>query len=100
MRRDLITTTRPRERLPGLFFWPSKRRSRGLQEEAPMSADHRQLGRELGLFRTDQLVGAGLPLWLPDGAIVRSGLERLPPPEAVRGRGQPVYTPVLAKREL
>jgi len=36
-----------------------------------MSTDHRQLGRELGLFRTDPLVGAGLPLWLPDGAIVR-----------------------------
>ena len=34
-----------------------------------MSTDHRQLGRELGLFRTDPLVGAGLPLWLPDGAI-------------------------------
>ncbi|HEX9527872.1 MAG TPA: threonine--tRNA ligase [Streptosporangiaceae bacterium] len=65
-----------------------------------MSADHRQLGRELGLFRTDQLVGAGLPLWLPDGAIVRSELERLAAEEAIRGGCQRVYTPVLAKREL
>src|SRR5260370_1768408 len=100
MRRDLITTTRPGARLRGLFFWQSKRRARGLQEEAPMSADHRQLGRELGLFRTDQLVGAGLPLWLPDGAIVRSELERLAAEEAIRGGCQRVYTPVLAKREL
>jgi threonyl-tRNA synthetase len=65
-----------------------------------MSADHRQLGRELGLFRTDPLVGAGLPLWLPDGAVVRSELERLAAEEAISGGGQRVYTPVLAKREL
>jgi threonyl-tRNA synthetase len=65
-----------------------------------MSTDHRQLGRELGLFRTDPLVGAGLPLWLPDGAIVRGELERLAAEEAVNGGCQRVYTPVLAKREL
>jgi threonyl-tRNA synthetase len=65
-----------------------------------MHADHRQLGRELGLFRTDPLVGAGLPLWLPDGAIVRSELERLAAEEAVKSGCQRVYTPVLAKREL
>jgi threonyl-tRNA synthetase len=67
-----------------------------LPKEAPMSTDHRQLG----LFRTDPLVGAGLPLWLPDGAIVRGELERLAAEEAVSGGGQRVYTPVLAKREL
>ena len=33
--------------------------------------DHRKLGRELGLFDTDPLIGAGLPYWLPDGAVVR-----------------------------
>jgi threonyl-tRNA synthetase len=65
-----------------------------------MHADHRQLGRELGLFRTDPLVGAGLPLWLPDGAIVRSELERLAAEEGIKGGCQRVYTPVLAKREL
>jgi len=65
-----------------------------------MHTDHRQLGRELGFFRTDPLVGAGLPLWLPDGAIVRSELEKLAAEEAVKGGCQRVYTPVLAKREL
>jgi threonyl-tRNA synthetase len=62
--------------------------------------DHRRLGRELGLFRTDPLVGAGLPLWLPAGAVIRSELERLAAEEAARGGCQRVYTPVLAKREL
>ena len=33
--------------------------------------DHRKLGRELGLFDTDPLIGAGLPYWLPAGAAVR-----------------------------
>jgi len=65
-----------------------------------MSRDHRQLGRELGLFRTEPLVGAGLPLWLPDGAVIRCELERLAAEEAIRDGCQRVYTPVLAKREL
>jgi len=63
-------------------------------------ADHRRLGRELKLFTTEPLVGAGLPLWLPDGAVIRAELERLAAEEAIRGGCQPVYTPVLAKRAL
>jgi threonyl-tRNA synthetase len=65
-----------------------------------MPTDHRRLGRELRLFDTDPLVGAGLPLWLPDGAVIRAELERLAAEEAVRGGCQRVYTPVLGKREL
>ena len=62
--------------------------------------DHRRLGRGLGLFDTDPLIGAGLPYWLPDGAAVRHTLE-----EYVRGLErdagyQHVYSPVLGKREL
>src|ERR1700691_5599287 len=62
--------------------------------------DHRRLGRELGLFATDPLAGAGLPLWLPDGSVIRAELERLAAEEAIRGGCQRVYTPVLAKRAL
>ncbi|MEU3337171.1 threonine--tRNA ligase [Streptomyces sp. NPDC006668] len=62
--------------------------------------DHRRLGRELALFDTDPLIGAGLPYWLPDGATVRHVLE-----EYVRGLERAagyrhVYSPVLGKREL
>ncbi len=66
----------------------------------PAPADHRRLGRELGLFATDPLVGAGLPLWLPDGAVIRAELEKLAAEEAIRGGCQRVFTPVLAKRAL
>lgn len=65
-----------------------------------MDHDHHRLGRELGLFATEPLVGAGLPLWLPDGAVIRAEIERLAAEQAARGGCQRVYTPVLAKREL
>ncbi|MGW0331653.1 threonine--tRNA ligase [Streptomyces sp. NPDC003011] len=62
--------------------------------------DHRRLGRELGLFDTDPLMGAGLPYWLPDGAVVRQVLEEYVR-EAERAAGyRHVYSPVLGKREL
>jgi threonyl-tRNA synthetase len=62
--------------------------------------DHRRLGRQLNLFESHELVGAGLPLWLPDGAVVREELERFVV-ELERGAGyQRVFSPVLGKREL
>jgi threonyl-tRNA synthetase len=62
--------------------------------------DHRRLGRELDLFDTDPLMGAGLPYWLPDGAVVRHTLEEYVR-EAERAAGyRHVYSPVLGKREL
>ncbi|MFF7161362.1 threonine--tRNA ligase [Streptomyces sp. NPDC008086] len=65
-----------------------------------MLHDHRRLGRELDLFDTDPLIGAGLPYWLPDGAVVRHTLEEYIR-EAEREAGyRHVYSPVLGKREL
>ncbi|MGC4852053.1 aminoacyl--tRNA ligase-related protein [Micromonospora sp. DT4] len=37
--------------------------------------DHRRLGRELDLFVSDPLAGAGLPIWLPAGAAARHAVE-------------------------
>ena len=66
----------------------------------PRQLDHRDINRDLAVFTTDALVGAGLPLWLPAGAIVRRELE-LFAAEIARGDGcVPVYSPVLAKRAL
>ncbi|WP_448062647.1 threonine--tRNA ligase [Cellulomonas hominis] len=62
--------------------------------------DHHVLGRELGLYDTDPLLGPGLPLLPPAGAAVRHALEEYVR-EAERLAGyQHVYSPVLAKREL
>jgi threonyl-tRNA synthetase len=62
--------------------------------------DHRRLGRQLGIFATDEACGAGLPLWLPAGAVVRAEIERfIVDLERVYGY-QHVYTPEMAKRQL
>ena len=70
------------------------------EHDHELAADHRRIGRDLDLFVSDPLAGPGLPLWLPDGAVVRSELERLVAEESARGGCDRVYTPVLAKREL
>jgi threonyl-tRNA synthetase len=62
--------------------------------------DHRRLGRELDLFDTDPLIGAGLPYWRPDGATVRHALEEYIRDTERRAGYQHVYSPVLGKREL
>ncbi|MFF4752490.1 threonine--tRNA ligase [Streptomyces sp. NPDC002514] len=69
------------------------------QEETTMH-DHRRLGRELELFDTDPLMGAGLPYWLPDGAVVRHTLEEYVRDAERRAGYRHVYSPVLGKREL
>ena len=62
--------------------------------------DHRKLGRELELFHTDPLVGAGLPIWLPAGAAARHAIEEYVREVERRAGYQHVYSPPLAKREM
>jgi len=62
--------------------------------------DHRQLGRELDLFDSDPLVGAGLPLWLPDGAAARHAVEEYLHESERRAGYRHVYSPPLGRREL
>ncbi|MCA5893450.1 threonine--tRNA ligase [Isoptericola sp. NEAU-Y5] len=68
--------------------------------QGPAPVDHRDLGRDMGIFATSPLVGPGLPLWQPAGAVVRRELERLAEDVALAGGSEPVYTPVLGKRSL
>ncbi|MGF0116575.1 aminoacyl--tRNA ligase-related protein [Promicromonospora sp. Marseille-Q5078] len=66
----------------------------------PAALDHRDLAAAMGIFTTSPLVGPGLPLWQPAGAVVRRELERLAEDVALAGGCEPVYTPVLGKRSL
>ena len=70
-----------------------------MQEEAE-KRDHRKLGKELGLFTFSNLVGSGLPLWTPKGAVIRRELEKFIVEEETRRGYQHVYTPDIAKIEL
>lgn len=62
-----------------------------------MPLDHRELRRDLGVYATDPLAGSGLPLWLPDGAIIRNELQRLAKDLARADGCVDVYSPVLGK---
>ncbi|MDX1412785.1 MAG: threonine--tRNA ligase [Candidatus Promineifilaceae bacterium] len=70
-----------------------------LLEEAK-ARDHRRLGKELGLFHISSLVGAGLPLWLPKGTILRDTLEDFLRQAQVERGYLPVITPHIAKLDL
>jgi threonyl-tRNA synthetase len=62
--------------------------------------DYRDINLDLPVFATDPLAGAGLPLWLPDGAVIRDELQNLARDIARADGCQGVYSPVLGKRAL
>ncbi len=62
--------------------------------------DHKKIGRELKLFTVDERVGAGLPLWLPNGATVRRELERFIVDEELARGYLHVRTPDVARLDL
>ena len=70
-----------------------------LLEEAKQR-DHRKIGKDLELFMTHELVGAGLPLYLPNGATIRRLLERYIQDKEIELGYSHVYTPSLANVSL
>lgn len=70
-----------------------------LLEEAKQR-DHRKIGKEQELFMTHELVGSGLPMYLPNGATIRRVLERYIADKEVALGYKHVYTPSLANVEL
>jgi len=70
-----------------------------LLEEAK-KRDHRTLGVKLGLFVIDPLVGKGLPLWKPKGALLRDTLERFLRQAQLERGYEPVVTPHIGKLDL
>ena len=67
-----------------------------LLEEAK-KRDHRKLGKELGIFTFDDEVGPGLPLWMPNGAVVIEELEKLAKESYEEADYKRVVTPHIAK---
>jgi len=70
-----------------------------LLEEAKQR-DHRRIGKDLELFMTHELVGAGLPLYLPNGATIRRLLERYIQDKEIELGYNHVFTPSLANVSL
>lgn len=62
--------------------------------------DHRKLGKELELFHISDQVGPGLPLWMPNGTVIRDALEDLAKETEARYGYVRVATPHIAKASL
>jgi threonyl-tRNA synthetase len=71
-----------------------------LKLEEQEKRDHRKLGRELELFTFSPDVGAGLPLWLPNGMVIRQDLEFLALQEERKEGYRRVASPHIAKEAL
>lgn len=69
------------------------------QEEAK-KRDHRKLGKELDLYVTSDMVGAGLPIFTPRGTVLREELSRLSNELREDIGFQKVWTPNMTKKEL
>ena len=64
------------QRIYGVCFETEEDLNAHLQElEEAKQRDHRKIGKEQELFMTHELVGSGMPLWLPNGALIRHELE-------------------------
>jgi threonyl-tRNA synthetase len=70
-----------------------------LLEEAK-KRDHRKLGKELELFTFSEKVGAGLPLWLPKGAMLRERLQQFLQKAQIEAGYLPVITPHIGSKSL
>lgn len=89
------------QRIYGTAFFDKKELKAHLQMlDERKERDHRKIGKELELFTNSQLVGAGLPLWLPNGATIRREIERYIVDKEVSMGYDHVYTPVLANVDL
>jgi len=69
------------------------------QEEAK-KRDHRKIGREMEIFIFDDDVGPGLPLWMPNGAVLAEELEKLAKETEFLAGYVRVRTPHLAKESM
>lgn len=64
------------------------------------SFDHRQIADEMEIFVSNELLGAGLPVWLPNGVAIRDELERFIKERESRAGYQRVVSPVVGRGEL
>ena len=89
------------QRIYGVCFPTKEELDAHLQElEEAKERDHRKLGKELGIFMLDDLVGKGLPMWLPNGFIVRRLLVDYIMDKEIALGYKHVMTPSLGNVEL
>lgn len=88
-------------RIYGLAFeTPAELKEYIKLRELALQRDHRKLGKQLDIYHMDDDVGSGLPLWLPNGAVIREELENWAKESEFKAGYQRVFTPCITKEEL
>ena len=89
------------QRIYGVCFETEEDLNKYLLElEDLKGRDHRKIGKEQELFMSHELVGAGMPLWLPNGAIIRKELENYIYEKERKLGYNHVYTPCVGTVNL
>jgi threonyl-tRNA synthetase len=89
------------QRIYGVCFENEEDLNTYLQElEEAKQRDHRKIGKDLDIFMSHDLVGKGMPLWLPNGAIIRKNLENYIYEKEQKLGYQHVYTPCVGTVDL
>ena len=89
------------QRIYGICFENEEDLEKHMQDlEEAKQRDHRKLGKDLKIFMTHDLVGKGMPMWLPNGALIRYNLEKYIKDKELSLGYQHVYTPSLGSVEL
>ncbi len=89
------------QRIYGVCFPTPEELEAHLQElEEAKQRDHRKIGKNLDIFMTHDLVGKGMPLWLPNGAIIRKELENYIYQKEKKLGYHHVYTPCVGTTNL
>ena len=89
------------QRIYGVCFRNEEDLNEYLNElEERKNRDHRKIGKELDIFMSDDLVGKGMPLWLPNGALIRKGLENYIYEKEQKLGYVHVYTPCVGTVDL
>ncbi|MCX6747797.1 MAG: threonine--tRNA ligase, partial [Candidatus Nomurabacteria bacterium] len=70
------------------------------QKEEALKRDHREIGKKLELFTFDEEIGKGLPVWLPNGTIVKEELENWAKETERKWGYKRVSTPIITKENL
>ena len=89
------------QRIYGVCFETEEDLNAYLKElEEAQERDHRKIGKNLGIFTSHDLVGKGMPLWLPNGAIIRKELENYIYAKEQKLGYKHVYTPCVGTVDL
>lgn len=88
-------------RIYGCSYWSEEELQKHLADlEERKERDHRKLGKDLGIFMMDELVGKGLPMWLPNGFTLRRILSDYITDKEISYGYQHVITPSLGHVDL